>query len=104
MTATTDQFIETARTYRLLSELEPEQLRKLLPLAAEQTFEAGKLIFREGDRSMFLHLIVSGEVVLGNSSGGEAIPVQTLKAGDAMGWAALSEASRTQLQARALHA
>lgn len=108
MTSQVDQFVETARTYRLLSELEPEQLRKLLPLAREQTFEAGKLIFREGDRSMYLHLIVSGEVVLSNSSGVKpgdpAIAVQTLRAGDALGWSALTEESRTHFQARALTA
>jgi CRP/FNR family cyclic AMP-dependent transcriptional regulator len=102
MTTQTDQFIETARAYRLLTELGPEQLRKLLPLAEEQTFEAGRFIFREGDRSMFLHLIVSGEVVLSSSISGETIHVQTLHAGDAMGWSALTAESRTHFQARAL--
>jgi len=100
--STPEQFVETARAYRLLSELDPEQLRKLLPLAGEHVFEAGRLIFKEGDRSAYLHLIVWGEVALSTSASGQAVNVQTLRAGDAMGWSALTADSLTHFQARAL--
>ena len=59
-----DEFLEMTRAYRLLRELDPPQLRKLLPLAEEKHYSPGSLIFREGDKSSFLHLIVSGEVAL----------------------------------------
>lgn len=96
------EMIEFARVYRVLSELDPAQLKKLLPLAEEAHFHRGQLIFKEGDQSLFLHLIVSGDVALEMMTGAQAIPVQTVHAGDAIGWSSLSPGSRTHFQARAL--
>lgn len=96
------QFLEMAHAYRLLSELDPRQLRKLLPLAEERQYGTGEVIFREGDKSTFLHLIVSGEVLLETAMGGEAIPVQTLRPGEAMGWSALTADCSAHFRARAL--
>jgi CRP/FNR family transcriptional regulator, cyclic AMP receptor protein len=96
------EFVEMAQTYRLLSELDPRQLRKLLPLAEEKQFPAGRLIFIEGDKSAFLHLIVSGEVALEMGVENRLVRVQTLYTGDAMGWSALTADSVTHFQARAL--
>lgn len=97
-----DQFIEMTRAYQLLSGLEPEQLRKLLPLAEEKHFDSGQILFHEGDRSSYLYLIVSGEVALETTKGRGTIRVQTLHSGEAMGWSALSADSHTHFQARAL--
>jgi CRP/FNR family transcriptional regulator, cyclic AMP receptor protein len=91
-----------ARTYRVLADLEPRVLRKLLPLAMEQHYHAGEVIFREGDRSSLLHLIVSGTVALKMNTGEGSLVVQTLHAGDAMGWSALTAECRTHFQATAL--
>jgi CRP/FNR family transcriptional regulator, cyclic AMP receptor protein len=97
-----DQFIEMTRAYQLLSGLEPEQLRKLLPLAEEKHFDSGQILFHEGDRSSYLYLIVSGEVALETTKGRGTVRVQTLHCGEAMGWSALSADSHTHFQARAL--
>jgi len=97
-----DQFLEMAQAYRVLSGMEPDQLRKLLPLAEEKEYPAGRIIFREGGLSSFLHLITSGEVALEMKIGGEVVRVQTLHAGDAMGWSALTADCTTHFQARAL--
>lgn len=86
----------------LLSELDPDQLHKLLPLAQDKSFSAGEIIFRADEKSLFLHLIVSGDVALEEVSGHQAVTVQTLHAGDAMGWSALTADARTHFQARAL--
>jgi len=94
--------LETYEAYRLLSELDPQQLRKLILLARDKNFEAGEIIFQSGDKSLFLLLIVSGEVVLEDISGRQPLEVQTLQAGDAMGWSALTADSRTHFEARAL--
>jgi hydrogenase maturation factor len=83
--------------YRLLSELDPQYLRKLLPLTQEKDYAADEIIFHVGDNSLFLHLIVEGEVSLEDEAGHH---VQTLRAGDAMGWSALTPAARTHFQAR----
>jgi CRP/FNR family cyclic AMP-dependent transcriptional regulator len=97
-----DTFVEMAQAYRLLSALGPAQLRRLLPLAEEQQFDPGRIIFREGDTSAFLHLIVSGEVALESHAGSHAVCVQTLHPGDAMGWSAITADSKTHFQARAI--
>jgi len=93
-----DEFIQMAKAYRVLSDLEPKHLKKLLPLAHEASFKAGEIIFREGDRSRNLHLIVSGEIALETAG----TRVQTLHTGEAMGWSALMAGSRTHFQARAI--
>ncbi|HTS75366.1 MAG TPA: cyclic nucleotide-binding domain-containing protein [Bryobacteraceae bacterium] len=97
-----DEMIEFARIYRVLSELDPEQLKKVLPLAQESHYRRGELLFREGDRSTHLHLIVSGDVSLELMAGDHSISVQTAHPGEAIGWSALTPGSRTHFQARAL--
>jgi len=97
-----EQFLEMAHAYRLLSELDPRQLRKLLPLAAERQYEKDEIIFREGDKSAYLSLIVSGEVVLEKVAGDEVVRIQTLRPGEAMGWSALTTDGHAQFRARAL--
>lgn len=99
-----DEFVTMAQTYRVLSELEPRQLRKLLPLAEDMQFQSGQIIFREGDKSSYFHLLVSGDVALEETAGAEPVRVQTLHPGEAMGWSALAADSRTHFQARALSA
>jgi len=94
--------LESLKAYRLLGELDPDQLRKLLPIAEDKQFAAGEIIFRAGEKSLFLQLIVSGDVVLEQGNGDWPAEIQTLHAGDAMGWSALASESRTHFQARAL--
>lgn len=97
-----DELSEMAQTYRMLTGLDPQQLRKLAPLAETKQYSTGQVIFHIGDQSAFFHLIVSGDVALEQLSGGEPLRVQTLHHGDAMGWSALTADSRAHFQARAL--
>jgi len=94
--------LEACRASRLLSELDPAQLRKLIALAQSELFAADEIIFHAGDRSGSLHLIASGDVALEEVSGAQAVEVQILHAGDAMGWSALTPGALTHFQARAL--
>jgi CRP/FNR family transcriptional regulator, cyclic AMP receptor protein len=94
--------LESCRASRLLSELDPPQLIKLIPLARNELFSAGEIIFHAGDRSRALHLIASGDVALEEVSGAQPVEVQILHAGDAMGWSSLTPGARTHFQARAL--
>ena len=88
--------------YPLLAELPLEHLPKLLELAEERDFEQGEIMLIEGDKSECLFLITSGSVALETVAGGRTILIQTLSAGDAMGWSALTKTARTHFQARAL--
>lgn len=97
-----EELLEMAQTYRMLSELDPQQLRKLVPLAEHKQYYTGQVIFHIGDQSSFFHLIVSGDVALEQVAGGKPVRLQTLHHGDAMGWSALTKEARAHFQARAL--
>lgn len=88
--------------YPLLGDIPKEHLRKLLELAEERDYEQDEIIFREGAESECLFLIASGKIALEIVAGGQRIVMQTLGAGDAMGWSALTGPARTHFQARAL--
>lgn len=97
-----DADTRTNHAYRFLSELDSQQLRKLLPLAQDKQFASGDVIFHSGDTSLFLHLIVSGDVALEDVADGHPVLIQTLHAGDGMGWSALTPGAKTHFQARVL--
>jgi len=101
-TATRKTRLVTGGAYRLLSELDPQQLRKLIPLAEDREYATGQIIFPAGVTSSFLHLIVSGDVQLEAVSGNLTDEVQTLHSGEAMGWSAITGDSQTHFRARAL--
>ena len=94
--------LETSGAYRLLNELDPQQLRKIIEIAQDRQYSKGDIIFPSGATSSFLHLIVSGDVALEAVTDGLKYEVQTLHAGDAMGWSAITGDSLTHFQARAL--
>ena len=99
-----EELLEMAHAYRMLSELDPQQLRKLVPLAEYRQYSTGQLIFKIGDQSSFFHLIVEGDVSLEQVAAGKAVRLQTLHHGDAMGWSALAANAYTHFQATALSA
>lgn len=98
----TDEMVEFAQIYRVLSELDPAQLKKILPLAQEVQFREGDFLFKEGDHSRFLYLIVSGSVALEMAAGDHRLTVQTSQPGETVGWSAMTRDGRTHFQARAL--
>ncbi len=80
----------------------PEHAARLATMGSEARFDAGELIFQEGDRSSFFYLLVSGNVALEVQSPGRAVRVETLYAGDVLGWSSITGESGKQFQARAL--
>ncbi len=96
------EFTETARAYQLLSELEQRHVIKLLPLATDALFNRDQIIFREGAKSEYLYLIIAGTVAVEAIVAGRPVRIQTLNAGEELGWSALSESGHTHFQARAV--
>jgi CRP/FNR family cyclic AMP-dependent transcriptional regulator len=96
------EYLEIARAYHLLSDLEPQHVARLLPIARDAIFNRDELIFREGAASEFLYLIIAGSVALESMVDARPVRVQALNAGDAMGWSAFFDSARTHFQARAL--
>ena len=83
--------------------LNPRQLKLLTELALEIKFEPGQSIFAEGSPANRFYLIVEGEVVVeSEKEDRDAIPVQTLGSGDALGWSWLFPPYYLHFSARAV--
>ena len=67
-----------------------------------RVFKAGETVFREGDECSEFYLIVSGLVALEIVAPGHLFRVQTLFAGDELGWSALLMGRGKHFQARTL--
>jgi CRP-like cAMP-binding protein len=89
--------------HSLLDELKPHHLDELLRNAEEVEFAAGQVIFREGEPANRFYLIQSGKVVVeARSRGAAPIHIETLVAGDVLGWSWLFPGFAWHFQARAL--
>lgn len=90
------------KDHGFLHNLDPHYVQKLEALALEAFFVPDQVIFHEGDANGYFYLIVSGSVVLEILGPAGHVEIQTLRAGDAMGWSSLLNTSRKHFQARAL--
>ena len=90
------------RHHPFVLEFEPRHVERLAGLAKDVRWERNQLIFREGDECSEFYLIVSGLVSLEIAAPGHTFRVQTLFAGDELGWSAMLGSSGKQFQARAL--
>ena len=83
--------------------LNAQQLQLLTESAYEMQFEPGQPIFLEGSPANRFYLILEGTVVLESKlKDGGMIAIQTLGAGDELGWSWLFRSSNLLLSARAL--
>jgi CRP/FNR family cyclic AMP-dependent transcriptional regulator len=99
---TTQEFIELTKDQEVLKAFGPQHLQRLAALAQEVTFRRDQIIFREGDKHGMFYLILDGSVALEIITARHPVLLQTLHAGDAMGWSALLDAGGTHFEARAL--
>ena len=82
--------------------LEPTHIETLAKLAKQIRFERDQVIFREGDECSEFYLIVNGLLALEIAAPGHTFRVQTLFAGDELGWSALLMGRGKHFQARTL--
>ncbi len=79
-----------------------EHLAVLADGAREVKFKAGEVLFREGEPASEFYLVRSGEIALeAHEHGNETILVQTLGAGEVLGWSWLFPPFVWHFQARA---
>lgn len=96
-------FIEAAKAHELLSTLEPRHMEKLLGLAKEVRFGQGEVILRAGSKPDCLYFLLAGKIALEIVAPRRCFVVQTVKAGNALGWSALMDRTAGDpLQARCL--
>jgi CRP/FNR family cyclic AMP-dependent transcriptional regulator len=90
------------RHHPFVAEFEPAHVDRLAALAREVRFDRDHIIFREGDDCSEFYLIVTGLVALEIAAPGHTFRVQTLFAGDELGWSALLMGRGKHFQARTL--
>src|SRR5512143_53906 len=79
---------------------QPQQVEKLASLAKQVHFDPNQIIFREGDERYEFYLISSGLVALEIAPSGQAFRVDTLSAGDELGWSSVLLDKGKYFQAR----
>jgi CRP/FNR family transcriptional regulator, cyclic AMP receptor protein len=86
-----------------LSGMDPRHVQILLHGATEEQFTPGEILFREGEPANRFYLIESGQVALESTSAGcGTVPVQTIGAGEVLGWSWLFPPFAWHFQARAV--
>jgi CRP-like cAMP-binding protein len=91
------------KKHPFVEEFQPEHIDKLRALAREVRFGRDQTIFREGDDTHDFFLIVSGRVALEmEEPDNHVLRVQTLGAGDELGWSSVLMGRGKYFMARAL--
>ena len=84
---TTDPIVKRLGGHPFLCGLTRDQLALLTDCALPAQFKAGQIIFREGEKAKLFYLIEKGKVVLeSNAEFGEPVVIDTIGAGDLLGW------------------
>ena len=89
-------------THPFVEEFRPEHIEKLRALAREVRFDGDQVIFREGDDTHDFYLIISGRMALEMQEPDHVLRVQTLGAGDELGWSSVLMGRGKYFQGRAL--
>ncbi len=94
---------EIIAKHPFLKGLNPHQCRLLRDCAMFTHFEAGELLLREGDPADRFYLILNGRVTLESHSAKSGVtPIQTIGAGDVLGWSWLFPPYFWHFDARAM--
>lgn len=85
-----------------LQGVDSKHIHSLAACAQNRTFQAGEYLWRQGEQADVLYLIRSGEVNLEISIPGEGpLPLETIVAGEVLGWSWLVPPYRWHFDARA---
>lgn len=96
------EMLQILQTHPFVAEFRPEHREKLAAIGKKVQFEAGQVIFHEGELWSVFYLLKEGMVALELESAERVLRVQTLYAGDEFDWSALLPAAGKHFQARAL--
>jgi CRP/FNR family cyclic AMP-dependent transcriptional regulator len=97
-----EKVIEVLRRHPFVEEFQPEHIERLTQLAKQVHFARDQVIFHEGDECHDFYLIVKGRVAVEIEAPDHTLRVQTLTAGDELGWSAILMGRGKFFQGRAL--
>lgn len=84
-----------------LESMRPQDIGRLTAMAREVQFEKDQIIFTEGSPNENFYLLLRGRVALEVSGPGQTLRIETVSAGEELGWSSLLE-RRKMFTARAL--
>lgn len=91
--------LDDLRRYPYFSGIQTNTLAAIAVAGEEQHYKAGEILFREGARSEYFFVLEEGEVeILYELKGGPRV-VDTLGAGDLLGWSSIVEPHRATASA-----
>jgi CRP/FNR family transcriptional regulator, cyclic AMP receptor protein len=97
-----DAVVTLLQRHPFVEEFQPAHIERLTKMAKEVEFARDQVIFHEGDECHDFYLIVTGRVALEIEAPEHTFRVQTLTAGDELGWSAILMGRGKHFQARAL--
>lgn len=98
-----DNLAERLAVHPFLKGMEPHHLAVLSESAEPVRFEAGQTIFRTGEHATGFYLIESGAVVIETTKHSQTpVAIDTVAAGEALGWSWLFEPYVWEFDARAV--
>ena len=101
--AATNSMAKRLSGHPFLRGLNHEQFTLLADCALPAQFRPGEVIFREGEKAQLFYLIEKGNVVLESGKEyGEPVVIQTIGAGDLLGWSWMMPPYRWRFTARAI--
>ncbi|HQR10837.1 MAG TPA: Crp/Fnr family transcriptional regulator [Casimicrobiaceae bacterium] len=98
----TESVLAMLKRHPFVEGFQPQHIEQLATLATRVRFDRDQVIFREGDECSDFYLIVSGLVALEIAAPDHTFRVQTLGAGDELGWSAVLMGKGKYFQARGL--
>ena len=96
------KLIEVLRDHPFLQGMKSDHVGKMADLAQEVHIAKDQMIFRQGDESGLFYLILSGKVALEATAPGRILRVQTVGAGEELGWSSAMSEGGKYFQARVL--
>ncbi len=96
------KLIEVLREHPFLQGMKAEHVARMADLAQEVQIGKDQMIFRQGDESGLFYLILSGKVALEATAPGRILRVQTVGAGEELGWSSAMSEGGKNFQARVL--
>ena len=100
---TTDPMAKRISEHPFLRGLAHNQLALLTDCALPAQFKAGQIIFREGEKAKLFYLIEKGKVVLESKAEfREPVVIDTIGAGDLLGWSWIMPPYKWRFTARAV--
>src|SRR6516164_6474885 len=100
---TPDPIAKRVSEHPFLRGLTRDQLALLADCALPAQFKAGQIIFREGEKAKLFYLIEKGKVVLESEAEfGETLVIDTIGAGDLLGWSWMMPPYKWRFTARAV--